>query len=490
MNLNAKNDAGNVFRRAAAPVVIALLATGCDRFKKEAPVEFKTEAATRTNMVQSVSANGGIAPIRQVQVGSQISGTITEVRVDFNSRVKEGDILAKIDPATYERALQRAEADLANANAGLALAEFNQKRAKELYAARLISETEFQQADVALLQAQATVKTRVAAVDTAKVDLDRTTIYAPISGVVVIRNIDAGQTVAASFNTPTLFQIAQDLTQMQIELAVSEADIGNVREEQRVEFGVDAFPNRKFEGKVRQVRFAPTTNQNVVTYTTVVDVSNRDLRLRPGMTATASLITSEKTNVIRIPASATRFTPPAGVTVLPASNTVSTNDIARPSRPPGMEGMPTPPWIAEGRRPTDDERKKFEESLTPEQKQQFQEMRDRMRAMMAAGGGPGGGGGGGGGFGGQGGGQRNRSAEGPTLKTVYVQKAGENAEGKTVPTLQAVNVKIGMVDGTSAEVMEGLQPGDIVITGLKSTSTTASTAASPFGSPFGGPGRR
>ena len=149
------------------PVVLLsaflLLVTGCDRFKKPVPVEFKTEAAVRTNMVQSVSANGGIAPIRQVQVGSQISGTITEMKVDFNSIVKEGDVLAHIDPATYERALARAKADLANATAGQAMAEFNSKRAKELFAAKLISETENQQADVALLQAQAGVKTREAA---------------------------------------------------------------------------------------------------------------------------------------------------------------------------------------------------------------------------------------------------------------------------------------------------------------------------------------
>jgi HlyD family secretion protein len=286
-----------------------LLATGCDRFKKPVPVEFKTEAAVRTNMVQSVSANGGIAPIRQVQVGSQISGTITEMKVDFNSIVKEGDVLAHIDPATYERALARAKADLANATAGQAMAEFNSKRAKELFAAKLISETENQQADVALLQAQAGVKTREAAVESAQVDLDRTTIFAPISGVVVTRSVDAGQTVAASFSTPTLFLIAQDLAQMQIELAVSEADIGNVQEQQRVEFTVDAFPNRKFDGRVRQVRFAPTTNQNVVTYTTVVAVNNKDLRLRPGMTATASIVADERRDALLVPNAALRFTP-------------------------------------------------------------------------------------------------------------------------------------------------------------------------------------
>jgi HlyD family secretion protein len=474
---------------------ILLLVTGCDRFKKPAPVEFKTEAAVRTNMIQSVSANGGIAPIRQVQVGSQISGTITEMKVDFNSIVKEGDVLAHIDPATYERALARAKADLANATAGQAMAEFNSKRAKELFAAKLISETENQQADVALLQAQAGVKTREAAVESAQVDLDRTTIFAPISGVVVTRNVDAGQTVAASFSTPTLFLIAQDLSQMQIELAVSEADIGNVQEQQRVEFTVDAFPNRKFEGRVRQVRFAPTTNQNVVTYTTVVAVNNKDLRLRPGMTATASLITLEKTNVVRIPASATRFSPPAGVTVLPATNTVSTNDIVRSSRPAGMEGLPTPPWSAEGRRPTDEERKKYEDSLTPDQKVAYQAMRERMRAMMASGGGggmgggPGGSGGPGGGMGG--GSSRPRPVDGPTLKTVYVVKPADAAAADASPVLQAITVKVGMTDASNAEVLEGLEPGQVVVTALKSSmASAAAPAGNPFGGPFGGAPRR
>jgi HlyD family secretion protein len=473
-------------------LVAVLLTTGCDRFKKPAPVEFKTEAAVRTNMVQSISANGGIAPIRQVQVGSQISGTITEMKVDFNSIVKEGDVLAHIDPATYERALARAKADLANATAGLAMAEFNSKRAKELFAAKLISETENQQADVALLQAQAGVKTREAAVESAQVDLDRTTIFAPISGVVVTRSVDAGQTVAASFSTPTLFLIAQDLTQMQIELAVSEADIGNVQEQQRVEFTVDAFPNRKFEGRVRQVRFAPTTNQNVVSYTTVVAVNNKDLRLRPGMTATATLITLEKTNVVRIAASATRVSPPAGVTVLPAINTVSTNDIVRPSRPAGMEGLPPAPWTAEGRRPTDDERKKYEDSLTAEQKVQYQALRERMRAMMAAGGGGGMGGGMGGPGGGNGAGSpRPKPAEGPTLKTVYVLKPADPATPDAPPVLQAITVKVGMTDASGAEVLEGLEAGQMVVTGLKSTATAAAApAGNPFGGPFGGAPRR
>ena len=224
---------------------------------KDEALDFKTVPVTKGEITQAVTANGALNPVRTVTVGSQISGIITELKVDFNSKVREGDELAKIDPATYERALARAVADLANSQAGLELAKFNAKRAKQLYADKLISESEFEQAEVALQQADANVKIHQASVDSAKVDLDRTTIYAPISGMVISRKVDAGQTVAASFNTPELFTIANDLTRMQIETLVSEADIGGVEEGQKVNFTVDAFPGRKFSGRVNQVRFAP-----------------------------------------------------------------------------------------------------------------------------------------------------------------------------------------------------------------------------------------
>jgi len=310
---------------AALLSALLLLVTGCDRFKKAAPVEFKTEAAVRTNMVQSVSANGGIAPIRQVQVGSQISGTITEMKVDFNSAVKEGDVLARIDPATYERALARAKADLANATAGLALAEFNAKRAKELFASKLISETEFQQADVALLQAQAGVKTREAAVESAQVDLDRTTIYAPISGVVVTRSVDAGQTVAASFNTPTLFVLAEDLSAMQLRVAIDEADVGQVAPGQTAKFAVDAWPGRQFPATVERIDLASKNTATtasasqsqasqadaVVSYEARLAVANTGGLLRPGMTATATIATRNTGTQLLVPNGALRFDPDA-----------------------------------------------------------------------------------------------------------------------------------------------------------------------------------
>jgi HlyD family secretion protein len=492
--------------RNAGTVLAALaaLAAGCSKFQSAPPIEFRTETIVRTNLIQSVSANGSLTPTRLIQVGSQVSGTLTDVKVDFNSKVKAGDVLATIDPASFERALARAEADLASGKAQEVLAEFNLKRAKELFAAKLISETEYTQNDVQLLQAAANVKMREAAAESARVDLQRTTIYAPLDGMVISRAVDAGQTVASSFNTPTLFTIANDLSKMHIELAVSEADIGAVDQGQRIEFQVDAFQNRKFNGKVKQVRYAATTNQSVVTYTTVVEVANPDLKLRPGMTANASIITSERTNVLRLPGSAFRFGPAAlGITVLPATNTVSTNDIVRPRRGgmAGMESLPTPPWMSGGfRPPTDEEREKYIASLTPEQKEQYEKMMaERSRRRAEGGGGPGGrgpgGGGGEGGGGGGGGSAPNRPAptiEGPTLRTVYlVASSSGDPKDPAKPTVQAVNVKVGITDGVNYEILEGLNEGDSVITGSKggTTAAAAGPAASPFGSPFGG-GRR
>lgn len=459
--------------------------------QSSAPTEFRTNRVTRGDITQSVTANGALNPVKIVTVGSQISGIITELAVDFNSQVKEGEVLAKIDPATYERQYARAEADLASAKASQALAQFNQKQARQLFDQRLISQTEFEQSDVALLQADATVKMREAALAEAKVGLDRTVIYAPISGVVISRRVEAGQTVAASFNTPELFQIANDLTQMQIEAAVSEADVGGVQEGQRVTFLVDAFPNRQFSGKVRQVRFAPTTNQNVVSYTTVVDVKNLDRKLRPGMTANASIITAERTNVIRVPNSALRFRPPEGAVIGSTNDVVakSAGTNAPSSRP---EGLPIPPWVAEGRRPTDEERKKFDETLTPEQREQMRVMRERMRAQMSQGGGPGGGGGmmafGGGGA-------AASTADSPGIRTVYLIDSTASQPGK--PVLQAVSVRTGISDGANTEIVEGLKEGEVVVTGVvvaETTATATSTTARPGsplgGSPFGGPRMR
>src|SRR5439155_17299392 len=236
------------------------------------------------------TATGQLNPVTNVQVGCQISGTIQKLFVDFNSPVTQGQVVAQIDAATYQANLLQAEGDLANAKAALELAQINAGRSKDLFTNKLIPQSDYDQTIANLHQAEATVKIKEAAVQKAKVDLERCTIYSPVDGIVISRSVDVGQTVAASLSAPTLFVIANDLTKMQIDANVAEADIGGVEEGQDVDFTVDAFPNRTFHGKVTQVRNAPITVQNVVTYDTVIGVSNADLKLRPGMTANVSII--------------------------------------------------------------------------------------------------------------------------------------------------------------------------------------------------------
>ncbi len=471
----------------------------------DAGLAFKTAAVTRGDITQSVTANGSLSPVRMVEVGSQISGVITEIKVDFNSRVKAGDIVAQIDPATYERALRQAEAELANAEAALELAELNFERAQGLFASKLISKSEYDQQRVSLSQAKATVKTRQANVDRAQVDLSRTTIYAPMDGVVITRKVEAGQTVAASMNTPTLFLIANDLAKMQIEAAVSEADVGGVEEGQSVQFTVDAFPGRPFEGKVQQVRFAPTTNQNVVTYTTVVAVDNQELKLRPGMTANARFITAERKNVLKIPNAAARFRPPAGAIVRGDTNALAAASATTGVTVPLIEsgpfaGLPVMPWQTGGerRRPTEEERATYVASLTPDQKQKYEQAMSEIRSRYAQGAGPGGGGfgGGGGGLGlggGNGGGgteRRRTESEGPRTSTVYLPEKEALPGEREQTVLRAVTVRLGVGDSTSVEVLEGLKEGDVVVSGLAPSTTTASTGTrNLLGGPFGGPPR-
>ena len=463
-----------------------------------AAMEYKTSTVSRGDVTQIVTANGSLNPVQLVEVGSQISGVITEIKADFNSHVKAGDIVAQIDPATYERAKGQAEAELVSAQAAQEMAQLNYDRGQELFNSKLISKSDFDQLRVNLSQAKAQVKTRQASLESAQVDLSRTTIHAPIDGVVITRKVEAGQTVAAAMTTPTLFTIANDLHKMQIEAAVSEADIGGVEEGQKVQFTVDAFPGRLFEGNVKQVRFAPSTNQNVVTYTSVVEVDNKDLKLRPGMTANARFITAERKNVLKLPLAAVRFRPPAGVTLTGETNAPT----AKPASSTALiesgpfAGLPTMPWMTERRPPTDAERTAYVAGLTAEQKQKYEKAVAEFRARMAQGGGPGGPGGGGfgggGGFrgssGGAGPGARppRESAE-PKTTTVYL-KEQPPADNPTQVVLRAVTVKLGISDVSSVEVMEGLKEGDQVVSGTFTPQPTTTTR-NPF-SPFGGPPRR
>ena len=265
--------------------------------------------------MQTVTANGALGAVQTVLVGSEVSGKITELFADFNSTVTNGQVLARLDASTYDRQLEQAEAELQSAKASLKLAEANFRRAEELRVLELVSQADYDQAEATLAQAQASLQVRQASLSKVRVDLEKTTIFSPMDGVVISRAVDVGQTVAASLNAPTLFTLAQDLRQMRIEAQISEADVGGVEEGQTVNFTVDAYPARTFAGTVSQVRFEPVTNQGVVNYVAIVDVDNGDLRLRPGMTANASVVTARRENVLRLPNSALRFRPPSGAVV-------------------------------------------------------------------------------------------------------------------------------------------------------------------------------
>lgn len=284
---------------------------------------YQTEPVTRGEIMASVSATGTISAVTTVEVGTQVSGTIKEIYVDYNSQVEEGQLIALINPETFEAQAEQAEASLAlakagvlKANATLDDAKRNLDRMKQLSGRNLIAQseldaaqTQYALAEAGLSEAKAQVGQARAALKKAQVDLKNSRIYSPVDGVVISKSVDVGQTVAASFQTPTLFTIAEDLTKMQIETSVDEADIGRVSEGQEVIFTVDAYPSLTFSGTVSQVRIEPIMVENVTTYTTVVSVENPELKLKPGMTANVTIVTDRHPQALRVPSAALRFRP-------------------------------------------------------------------------------------------------------------------------------------------------------------------------------------
>lgn len=284
---------------------------------------YQTEPVTRGEIIASVSATGTISAVTTVEVGTQVSGTIKEIYVDYNSQVEEGQLIALINPEIFEAQAEQAEASLAlakagvlKANATLDDAKRNLDRMKQLSGRNLIAQseldaaqTQYALAEAGLSEAKAQVGQARAALKKAQVDLKNSRIYSPVDGVVISKSVDVGQTVAASFQTPTLFTIAEDLTKMQIETSVDEADIGRVSEGQEVIFTVDAYPSLTFSGTVSQVRIEPIMVENVTTYTTVVSVENPDLKLKPGMTANVTIVTDRHPQALRVPSAALRFRP-------------------------------------------------------------------------------------------------------------------------------------------------------------------------------------
>jgi HlyD family secretion protein len=288
-------------------IVLVLAALLFSKCRSGSGQSFQTVAVTRGPITQAVTATGTLNPVQNVQVGSQVSGNIQKLFADFNSVVKAGQVIAQIDPVVFQANVNQAKGDLDNAQAALELARLNAARTQALVAKQNSAQSDLDQATANLHQAEANVKIKEGALEKAQADLDHCTITSPIDGMVISRNVDVGQTVAASLQAPVIFQIANDLTKMQIDANVAEADVGGVTVDQDVDFTVDAFPTQTFHGKVVQVRNAPITVQNVVTYDTVIGVTNPDLKLKPGMTANVSIISAHKDDALKIPNGALRF---------------------------------------------------------------------------------------------------------------------------------------------------------------------------------------
>jgi len=410
---------------AVAVLAVAALAAWRWKGQSAGKDEFKLETAKldKGRLIAKVTATGTLSALVTVQVGSQVSGRVAELRADFNSEVKKGDLIAKIDPQLFQAAADQAGANLVAAQGNLAKvqaqavdARRQAERARALAEKKLVAQadadTAQSNADAAaagVQAAQGTVAQARAALSQALVNLQYTDIRSPTSGTVISRNVDVGQTVAASLQAPTIFVIAEDLKKMQVDTSVAEADVGRLAAGMEATFTVDAYPTEVFRGKVRQIRNSPQTVQNVVTYDAVVDVENPELKLKPGMTANVTFIYAEKEDVVRLPNAALRFKPPPGLLAdggRPGSAAAggAAGGAAEPGKAPG----------AAGGRP----------------------------AGAAAGGGGGGG---------------PRGAETRDRRTVYLA----DGPGK----VKAVRVRVGISDGTFTELVEGdLQPGAEVVT--------------------------
>jgi len=271
---------------------------------------YETVAAARGELVENVTASGTLSAVVSVEVGSQVSGKISALYVDFNSPVKKGQLVAEIDPIVYQAVLRQAEGDLASAKATVTLKQQNLERKKILAPLRAASQLDLDEAVAELAQAEAAVVIKEAVLQSAQANLDYCKITAPVDGIVISRKVDQGQTVIAAMTTPVLFTVAQDIAKMNISATISEADIGQVKEGQPVEFTVDAFPDDVFKGTVTQVRKSPTTTQNVVTYETIIAFDNPGQKLFPGMTADVSVRVADHQDVLKIPNTALRYAPP------------------------------------------------------------------------------------------------------------------------------------------------------------------------------------
>jgi HlyD family secretion protein len=458
-------------------VVIILVAGGGGWYywqsQKDKGPEFYTTTVSRGEIVQTVTAAGTIKPLVDVIVSSQISGYITSWSTDFNAKVSKGQVMATLLPTSYKAAVQSAEGDLANAKANADLQGVTLNRDKTLLDKSLIAQSDYDTQAALVEEANAQIQVKQAALDTAKTNLSYCNIVSPIDGMVISRNIDVGNSVAATLSSPTLFEIGNDLTKMQIDAAVAEADVGNVENGQDVNFTVDAYPNRNFHGTVYQVRNAPQTQQNVVSYDVMIKVDNSDLKLKPGMTANASIVITRHTGVLRLANSALRMRMPDDIKVIQAPEPAPAPGAAADAAPAAPAKTLTP---AENRQAM---QQIFQEvgfargtPPTPEMAQKIQDLAkargvqlsDRMLAMLN-------------------GGRSGAPSEAPVFRTVFRVPAG-NPPGSTP---EALRVRLGITDGANTEIVgDQLKENDVIVTGVNQP-VAAAGAASPFG---GGNGAR
>ena len=451
-------------RRITATVlglaVLGAAGFGVSRWRtmhRKPPVEFDTASVDRGRIVSRVTATGTLSALVTVQVGTQVSGTVQKLFADFNSPVKQGQLIAKIDPQLFEAALEQAKANHEAAAGNLLKAEAQERdagrqfdRQKALLDRKLIAQADYDTAQANLevargstAAARGAMAQAKAALSQAQVNLAYTKIVSPTDGVVISRNVDVGQTVAASLSAPTLFVIAKDLREMQVDTSVAEADVGKLQAAMSATFTVDAYPGERFRGKVRQIRNAAQTVQNVVTYDAVIDVDNSDLKLRPGMPANITFIAAEKDNVLRAPNAAMRFRPAAEIF---ASLGMPVPNEAQAAPPRGDRAVGGPPGGGGG---------------GPRQGQ----------GQSDGGGGPRPGGGGGGGWKGRGG----KGEAASDKRTVWLLRNGQP---------QPAPLRVGLSDGSMTEIVEGeVHEGDVLIV---DASLQGHAAATTTNQPPGG----
>jgi HlyD family secretion protein len=420
-------------------VIVAVAAVGlyfAINGRKKPVDKYRTAVIDIGNITQTVTATGTLSAVTTVQVGSQVSGIIAKLHADFNSKVKKGDLLAELDETPFKEKIAQTQAALDKARVDMRNAEISLRRQTALKQQGLSPQADFDQAQAAFDGARASVAQAQATLNQALTDLRNSKIVAPIDGVVVSRQYDVGQTVAASFQAPTLFTIAQDLTKMQVSADVSESDIGQIKIGQPVRFTVDAYPDREFRGKVAQIRLNATVNQNVVTYPVIVEVLNEDLMLKPTMTANVAVDVATVRDVLRVPNAALRFRPEEKPGAAPPKAPTASASVETRAAQQGQAGQPGGAPAAMARQ-----------------------------------------------FGATGGRAAGGARKTPLRPSTIYKPDGPNGEPK------AVEIRTGITDGRYTQIVSGdIKAGDLVIVGL--ATAKASATASPVGGAPGGGGRR